>query len=109
MQNENSALGKRIQALTKENSPQLKDELMKKDRQVRELEQRVELLQREHAELRNMPVEAHMEDVELYQNENLKLKKINGQLLEEIKNLKMQLEKKADDNMYSSRVIELQN
>jgi hypothetical protein len=37
------------------------------------------------------------------------LKKINGQLIEEVKHLKVQLEKLRDEDMYNSRVIELQN
>lgn len=40
--------------------------------------------------------------------QNEKLRKINVQLLEQIKNLKRDLENKAEP-LYSSRVIELQN
>ena len=42
-------------------------------------------------------------------SENGKLKKANLQLLEEIKSLKLELEQRRDDNVYNSRVIELQN
>lgn len=37
------------------------------------------------------------------------MKKINAKLMEEVKNLKVELEKRKDEDMYNSRVIELQN
>jgi cell division septum initiation protein DivIVA len=49
------------------------------------------------------------ENLELISGENSKLKKINSQLLEEIKCLKVELEQRRDEMMYNSRVIELQN
>lgn len=47
--------------------------------------------------------------MEILSAENCKLKKINVQLIEEVKSLKVQLEKLRDEDMYNSRVIELQN
>ena len=58
---------------------------------MRELEGRLEVLAREHLTMKKGHAEVNSEELEMYQNENIKLKKINNQLLEEIKNLKVEL------------------
>jgi hypothetical protein len=47
--------------------------------------------------------------MDVLSTENAKIKKINVKLMEEVKNLKVELEKRRDEDMYNSRVIELQN
>ncbi len=45
------------------------------------------------------------DEAEFFTNENIKLKKINSELLEQIKSLKIELEINKD-NLYNSRLIE---
>lgn len=115
LQNERNGLARKLESLSKETSGNLKEEFVAREKKINSLLEDNQNLINENSKLRKtvQNIKAYNsakqdeETIQMLGDENKKLKKINGQLLDEIKNLKIQIEIKGD-NLYNSRVIELQ-